>query len=973
MPMNKYPIYKKSAFITTFLCLLFSLTAKPVDNIQQFTLENGMEIFLLEDSTDALVHIEYTCRAGVSSQSHDNCGFFKLYTRLIENNNPYYLDFSEVQFNSDSSRFLLDITAPQLEETLSRLSDAVFAPRFSDELLTTQLEKLQNEVKDASEDMAQYINSAIDSKVFSEAPWKNDSGIYPPVFKHVSPEQARTHIKYISQNWYTPQNSALFISGNIDSEKIKLMLKNTFGKFYSSNRIPEKILMPMAIENKRFIMHSPDLSKDLTQVVVQYTTLDHIQSDIMAEALNNDKSSFKDELLINNTLNIPGDEYINISSKHQQDKSRLIIQTLLQPPVVIEEKEENKSGKITSANQVIDFLTYIQNIPKLISEDEFNNAKEAIVNNIKISTRTSAETMKYLADFWAVSPYYQFKESDFESYPNSLTTSLMMNKPEIIKETNFQNTKDFIQAESPFIFVIVNTDDFNNNREAYISGGFEEITPENSSWYVQEMYKEIKEQLEIKNPQYLNNNENILHSKSQNKDNMYYEKNTAQIKEDKLNNGIKLITKKTPDSTYISLLISIKGGRLNSANNNGFEELMIDIMTSMIEKELDVFKKQGIIKSEFEISSETNISTSSILINFQKEDIIHVCEAIKKGIIFGEIQPSEADRAISQKKYRKRIANGDVKNQMYSEVIKQTFGKGDFYNIFDSENEILTKISYKSILSEYHKYLDAGIYSLVVSGNFDDNIKNILETSLGMLSQNKTSQKKDNSQQHNWIKQQSIKNNITMPYNKTVYVKLRHTFLTDIPAEEAGPQPAELIPTTDFLDPVIYVIEAPEYGTKESALFKALLKYLERELNKTAAGSKKLKKSWVSIKLPENKINFATIIFYNASSIGEAESLYRATINNIIDDMESITKKERVFQGIKDNWTMEQMKNTSSNSGTVKLIYEGLEQFPESPRPLFYMDEYKIIQEANIKDFERAMNYFIKSINLKVYSEDSRK
>ena len=153
---------KLKLFITTafFLLFTFKTTAKPIDNIKQFTLENGMEIYLLEDTSDALVHIEYACRAGYSSQSKNNCGFFKLYTNLVKTNNKS-LNFTDVQCNQDSSRYFLTVTAPQTEYALGKLSDAVFSPNFSEELITFELTKLQNEAKDTTEDVSKYINSAI--------------------------------------------------------------------------------------------------------------------------------------------------------------------------------------------------------------------------------------------------------------------------------------------------------------------------------------------------------------------------------------------------------------------------------------------------------------------------------------------------------------------------------------------------------------------------------------------------------------------------------------------------------------------------------------------------------------------------------------------------------------------------------------------------------------------------------------------
>ena len=110
------------------------------------------------------------------------------------------------------------------------------------------------------------------------------------------------------------------------------MLRNSFGRFYSSFRTPvEKPASPVNRQRK-YVMHSNDISSDLTQLVIQYTMLDMEECDLLALALGYEGSIFKQQVLSFDELNIPGDEYIHVSAAHKKESSRLIIQTLLQPP-----------------------------------------------------------------------------------------------------------------------------------------------------------------------------------------------------------------------------------------------------------------------------------------------------------------------------------------------------------------------------------------------------------------------------------------------------------------------------------------------------------------------------------------------------------------------------------------------------------------------------------------------------------------
>ena len=618
--------FRKSLKILFFTLSIFSapLFASPLENIKQYTLENGMEIFLLEDKQDALVHIEYTCKAGFSSQTKDDAGFYKLYTRLIEESN-HSLSFTNIGCLSDSSRFFLDIASAEVEETLNNLSLAMFSPQFSNDLLESELDKMKIEVKTASEDMSVYINSAIDSKVFSDTPWKHDSGIYPSIFKHTSYEDARNYIKNISDNYYTPQNSALFISGNINIDKLIPIINDTFGRFFSSNKTPVAKPLKAVNKNHKFVLHSPELSPDLTQVVIQYTTLSMEISDILAASLNNNSSRFKYNLLNIPSLNIPGDEYINVSSTHQKDTSRLIIQTLLQPAV-------NKKDRISSSEQAESFLQEVKNIPSILSEMEFMVGKGYLVNDMNNITKDSVSLMNYLSSFWALLPYYENEEVDFNSYPSSSLVARMMSRLNKISNTYLNEALSFFSAENPFVFVIINSKDYKQNKKSYDALGYEEITPENASWYVQEMYKEIiEEQNREKEKDYISSST----IDSSDKDNLYYKRNINEIKQSELKNGIKVVTKKNSDSSNISILLSIKGGKLKSSNNNGFEEVMTNILASLIEKEIKTKQQQGFIINGVHIETKTEINTSSVLIDFNKDDIIQVCDAIKMGIIYG--------------------------------------------------------------------------------------------------------------------------------------------------------------------------------------------------------------------------------------------------------------------------------------------------------------------------------------------------
>ena len=373
-------------------------------NIQQVTLENGLQIFLLENNSDALVHINIIFKAGFSNQTKETNGFFKLFTKIIQTSTPQ-ITFSNAECLSDFSSYSLEITNEQLSKTLSSLSKTFFESVFSQETIQNELAKMKNEVNKNAKELSTLINSSIDSRVFSEEPWKHDSGIYPSLFSKNSVDSARTILTQISERFYTPQNCAVFITGNFDSQKTISELSQTFGKYYSNYKTP--VSKPTSISNqqRKYVFHHPEISEELTQIVVQYTLMSFEECELAAALLNNNFSSFKNEILSQTDLNIPGWEYIDVKAAHKKNISRLIIQSLMQKP------EKNTSKKISSFDQTQLFLQQIEKLSSFINDNELLNAKLNLQMQTQNIIKNPIDYMKKLSEFWAISPLLKTSES----------------------------------------------------------------------------------------------------------------------------------------------------------------------------------------------------------------------------------------------------------------------------------------------------------------------------------------------------------------------------------------------------------------------------------------------------------------------------------------------------------------------------------------------------------------------------------
>lgn len=926
--------------------LFFSLTlfAAPSDSVQQFTLENGLTVFLLEDTSTPFIRIEYTSRAGFSSQTQNTSGFFKLYSRLFKASLPQ-LNFERADCYADSSRYVTTITPSKAEETFSLLAKQALNPDFTNDLFTKEFNALKKEVSDNASSLSTLINAAIDSKVFSDAPWKHDSGLYAPLFSKTSIEKARTIITEIGQRWYTPQNSALFVSGNINSQQILNLIQNTFGAYYSTYSQPYYKKSDKINTQKRFVIHDPEMSDEMTQVVVQYTGFTSMEDcDLAAAIINSNSSFFKFNLLSQEDLNIPGDEYINSQSAYKSNSNRLIIQSLLQTP------EDKKLAKnTTSVTQALNFYKQVKIGIEQITYGEFTFFQKQLTFDMNFLGTSTAVFMDRLASWWAIDPYFISNEDIFDNQNGSTTVQNFLNRSQRLADSSLPIIQEQFGAEEPYLFVIISSSDYKKNKDAYKKAGFEEITKADASWYNQKMFDEVKSVTEDTPSQLLETSY----------ENDFYTKNKEQIISRKLLNGIPVTAKHNPNSSQISLLLSIRGGKLNSSNDNGFEEVMVNLLTTNIQKEIYNQAQAGYIQGLPSVSFEVQLATSYILLECEKEDFEVCCRCISNALIYGDIIPSSADRAVSNRQYQKRLENGTVTYQMYCAMINTLYAKTDLSKIFNSEKEILESTSYQHILETYPKLLDASRYSIIITGNYDSDFEKTLNRTIALLGNQNGSVNYSEA-------------TTKMPKNKSVTVKVNHTFLTDIPAEKAGPMPAVLIPTTSFVDPVLYVFESPNKGTKQSALFNALIYYLEDRLNSAVQSNSQLKDSKVSITPARSGMDAAVVVVQNVEHTKAMDSLMTLVIEQINSDLKNGAGTNLATQ-IKDSWLTKTLSQTETNSGTAILMQEGLEFFPYEPKPALYLEEYNYIQKAELSDFIEAMKFFPSKPQLIIYSKEGKK
>lgn len=920
------------------------------ETFSRFVLSNGMTVFVYEDFSAPTVRVEYSAKAGFSCQSAATAGYAPLYAQLFSKAGLYsndggvwLLDELQSECSADSARYTIDISPNQLEEILKELSLCAFAPLFQDQELGQKLKEAKESAAENAFSAEGFINSAIDSRVFSAAPWKHDSGIYPALFQKQGLSEARSVLSEIAQNYYSPQNSALFITGAVTMRAALALSEKTFGSFAPRPAfVPKETEMEQNGADRKFVLSDPELSTDMAQMVCQYTSLSMEGADIAALVLNERNSALKQALTAEASLNIRGSDYINADAAHKNSSSRLIVQSLL---------EKSNAGDFEKAAL---FEKILKERAAEFSPEEFEAAKNFLVLDFEMTAGNPRGFMDLLSQFWAVDGIAKksYEQSGQEGDASSLVQRFLA-RPQRLMAQDYEELKFALQNEDPYVFVLMNTKNYKNAAAAFDKAGYKSVTAKNASWHSQEMFAAIKSSLEKKDEgQEEKTAQEIF-------DQTFFQKALQSGRSRRLENGIGVHAKVYPERGTSAVSLYIRGGEAESAQKEpGLEAVLASVLAQNARKVLAQKIYSGQMKGAASATAQCEDISSLVTVECLAGDEEAALEALGEALFVLDIVPAEVDVYLSSRKSAQIIKSSAMARQLYSAGIKSYYKSPLYKALFSGSQEILGNVTFTQILEAYGKFLDAGRLEIIAVGNID--IERLEEKAKEVFGGLATDWKeKDIFAQTKGITKLSQK------------VKIKHTFLTDISADKAGPRPAVLIPTTDFADPVQYWFCAPQ-DKKEKALFDALLLELHSLCQKTFASSDRYQKMSVRIEEQSPLVAFGAMTIFNVQYVSDADAILQEALGQLKDEL----SLGQSADDIKSLWLKKSFEGADKNLEGSRRLAQSMDN-ARAQGLAFDLNEaaagdYETVTKAGVEDFAAVyQKYFEKYC--KFYSDAAKK
>lgn len=948
----------------------------------EYVLENGMQVYAAEDFSSAAVRIEYSVRAGFSAQSPDDAGFFPLYTRLFrraaerdgadesgggarpdsgkadgaqndadrrslaatgkadggspqsDGAAPVY--GLEAQCGADAARYVVTVPPSRVRETLERLSRAAFRPEFSDAEIVAELSAMRDEITRYADSPAGFINSSIDARVFSAAPWKQDSGIYPAVFTRTKPQEARAVLAKIAAGWYTPANSALFISGGIEKSAALRIAGQTFGQ-YRSGEAARTEPVTAGGPSRRFVLYDERLSEDFTQIVVQYTSLSMTQADLAAAAFSAEDSSLRAGLLSRAELNLRGGDYVNAAAVHRRGSSRLIFQALLE------------KSDCPPPEQAAIFTDCVKAAADLASPSEFLRARTAVADAFLSVTESPQTFMDYLSQLWAVA------QPDDDGRAGRITSlrERLLSHPSRVGAEDIPRVAQAFGAEEPFVFVIVGSRTYARCAEGFRQAGYEPVSLRNGSWYTRRLPAGAAEN-PVGKGEY--GGEAAEETDGGGGIRRFLGQNRSALSSFSLKNGIPVTVMENALTSGAALLVAIQGGSFADGDSPGFESVMIRALAANIRSEIGRRKKEGLLSGTPAVFSETGLSESRVTVECAAADAALCAECMSDALIFGDITPAAADGCVYAVRTRKRVADGNPVSQFYDRAASVLYHSPAYRNAFDTEREILERTDYRTILAAYTEFLDPALFRITAVGNVrTEAMRDALENSFGLLPE------RDGGGSSG--KRAAAKIEAPdFPDGRRLTVRLRRLFRTDTRAADAGPMPSVLVPTREFADPVQYWLPSPPPDSDDFLLFNAVVYRLRERMER---GAEKIC-GRVTADAATREIQAAVFTLTDTESASGADGLYSRAAEDLIAALSS-DSGEKEAERIRTAWLMGALSETATNRGTAVLINGGKE------RPEQYLDDCGRILDARADDFRAAAERYVRNAApLRLYSSDAK-
>lgn len=475
---------KKILSVLFLLCFAYFGHAEqtPVPNLYQYKLDNGLMLFVAENHAVPLAYIEIAVKCGAYTQTPETAGLFHLYEHMMFKGNSLYPNAAAVQdalsklgvasWNGTTSlecvNYFFTIPSDKIEDGLNFWNSAIRFPLLDKRELENEKKVVISEIQGNEVNPQRILYAANSKQMFPEAPWKMDTSGSVKVISDTTVKQ----LKQIKNQFYIPNNAALFVGGDVNPEEVFKLVNKIFGSWKKgkdpfANGIFHQSEKPFTdvIYN---VMPFDQISSELAQISVEYrgpdvafNKEDTYVADLIFHCVSSPSSVYKQVLVQDPLLMIPDLDYTWGSYLTRKQCGTLDFGVILANTQNLPEKA----------------MYLLENLPMLLNQTILAQRPQDIeqvcqrMKDSDIFDRETAERLLSIMRFWwicADADYYY-------SYSDNIK--------QVTQEQMLQFVEKYITQSVPIVTVLVNPAVYENTKSEFEAFNFSEITSKNAFWW----------------------------------------------------------------------------------------------------------------------------------------------------------------------------------------------------------------------------------------------------------------------------------------------------------------------------------------------------------------------------------------------------------------------------------------------------------------------------------------------------------
>lgn len=473
---------------------LLALVAAPmfadktqIPGLNRYVLDNGLELFVLENHAVPLARIQITFRCGSITQSPDTAGLFHFYEHMLFKGNSKYgteTEFSAAmtelgvsEWNGGTSTeyvtYYFTVPSDKTGAGLEFWSYAIREPLFDAAELEVEKGVVINEINGRLSDPDVVFDAAVDRNLFGKYPWRRDIGGSPAIIQSATVQTMRD----IQQAFYIPNNAAIFVGGDVDPEAVRAMVQSWFGS-WKRGADPWKSPAPAhptpGVARSTFLVYPDDsLPAGIAYAEVKYRGPDVVAdpqatyaADVWGTLLGNPDGKFVNGVY-DNVPDLYEKKYINGYYYTQRDGGQVIFSTYLytaddKPAAqrAIQFKERVKGVEITAQ----------RDDPAYFADAEFAIVKQKLEDDRIVSLETAEGFIESMSFWWAVSStdyFLGYVENMLKMTPKELKAYL----------------DRYVLKNLEVVAVRINPADYKAQAKDFADAGYTVVGPDTAFWW----------------------------------------------------------------------------------------------------------------------------------------------------------------------------------------------------------------------------------------------------------------------------------------------------------------------------------------------------------------------------------------------------------------------------------------------------------------------------------------------------------